>query len=83
MYMYIYYIYNSCIRIVPSTIWVVISRALARGCLSALYMQDMSCFLGGVPPSSTGTNSLHPSPGQTLSCSVAGDLEPMPTFYLE
>ena len=68
--------------IVPSTIRVVMGRPLARFCRSALYMQGMSCFPGGLPPSSTGRIALHPSPERTLSCSMVGDLEPIPTFYL-
>ena len=82
MYIYINVYGMAWHGIVPSTIQVVMGRPLARVCRSVLYMQGMSCFPGGLPPSSTGIIALHPSPERTLSCSTVGDLEPQPTLYL-
>ena len=55
--------------------------SFGSGFLSALYMQGMSCFPGGLSPSSTGRIALPPNPERTLSCSMASDFEPQPTLY--
>ena len=45
-------------------------------------MLRMSCFPGGLPPSSTGGIALQPGHGRTNSCPKASDLEPLPALIL-
>ena len=51
-------------------------------CRTALCMLRMSCFPGGLPPSSTGGIALQPSHGRTNSCPIASDLEPLLALML-